>query len=49
MEPSRVATILIGLEEEMNLEARELNFEKAAMIRDEIKRIKKIKNIEVKR
>src|SRR4030066_11677 len=27
MEPSRVATILIGLEEEMNLEARELNFE----------------------
>ena len=49
MEPSRVATILIGLEEEMNLEARELNFEKAAMIRDEIKRIKKITNIEVKR
>lgn len=49
MEPSKVATILIGLEEEMNLEARELNFEKAAMIRDEIKRIKKITNIEVKR
>src|SRR4030065_2058871 len=37
MEPSRVATILIGLEEEMNLEARELNFEKAAMIRGEKK------------
>jgi len=49
MEPSKVATILSGLEEEMNLEARELNFEKAAMIRDEIKRIKKITNIEVKR
>ena len=49
MEPSKVATIISGLEEEMNLEARELNFEKAAMIRDEIKRIKKITNIEVKR
>ena len=49
MEPSEVATIISGLEEEMNLEARELNFEKAAMIRDEIKRIKKITNIEVKK
>lgn len=47
MEPSEVATIISGLEEEMNLEARELNFEKAAMIRDEIKRIKKITKIEV--
>jgi len=49
MKPSEVATIISGLEEEMNLEARELNFEKAAMIRDEIKRIKKITNIEVKK
>lgn len=49
MDPSKVATIISGLEEEMYLEARELNFEKAAAIRDEIKRIKKITNIEVKR
>ncbi|HEY4696172.1 MAG TPA: excinuclease ABC subunit UvrB [Candidatus Hydromicrobium sp.] len=49
MDPSKVATIIIGLEEEMYLEARELNFEKAAIIRDEIKRIKKITNIEVKK
>jgi excinuclease ABC subunit B len=47
MDPSKVATIISGLEEEMYLEARELNFEKAAVIRDEIKRIKKITNIEV--
>ena len=47
MDPSKVATIISGLEEEMYLEARELNFEKAAIIRDEIKRIKKITNIEV--
>jgi len=49
MDPSKAATIISGLEEEMYLEARELNFEKAAAIRDEIKRIKKITNIEVKR
>jgi len=49
MDPSKVATIIIGLEEEMYLEARELNFEKAAIIRDEIKRIKKITNIEIKK
>jgi len=47
MDPSKVANIISGLEEEMYLEARELNFEKAAVIRDEIKRIKKIINIEV--
>ena len=46
MDPSKVAYILSGLEEEMYLEARDLNFEKAAAIRDEIKRIKKITNIE---
>jgi excinuclease ABC subunit B len=48
MGPGRIATILSGLEEEMNLEARDLNFEKAAMIRDEIKRIKKITSIEIR-
>ena len=49
MDPSKAATIISGLEEEMYLEARELNFEKAAAIRDEIKRIKKITNIEIKK
>lgn len=47
MDPSQVAHILSGLEEEMYLEARDLNFEKATIIRDEIKRIKKITNIEI--
>ncbi|MGM0367910.1 MAG: excinuclease ABC subunit UvrB [Actinomycetota bacterium] len=47
MDPSRVANILVGLEEEMNLAAKEMRFEEAAAIRDEIKRIKKITNIEV--
>ncbi|TET48946.1 MAG: hypothetical protein E3J58_05835, partial [Actinomycetota bacterium] len=46
MDLSKVAYILSGLEEEMHFEARDLNFEKAAAIRDEIKRIKKITNIE---
>ncbi len=49
MDPSKIANIISGLEEEMYLEARELNFEKAAAIRDEIKRIKKITNIEIKK
>jgi len=49
MDPSKIANIISGLEEEMYLEARELNFEKAAAIRDEIKRIKKIANIEIKK
>ncbi len=48
MDPGRIATIMSGLEEEMHLEARDLNFEKAAMIRDEIKRIKKITSIEIR-
>jgi excinuclease ABC subunit B len=43
---SNIANILSGLEEEMYLEARDLNFEKAAGIRDEIKRIKNITNFE---
>ncbi len=46
MDLSNIANILSGLEEEMYIEARDLNFEKAASIRDEIKRIKKITNIE---
>jgi len=49
IDPSEVAIIISGLEEEMYLEARELNFEKAAAIRDEIRRIKKITRIEVKK
>jgi excinuclease ABC subunit B len=46
MDPGKIANIISGLEEEMYLEALELNFENAAAIRDEIKRIKKITNIE---
>jgi len=46
-DPSKIANILSGLEEEMYIEARDLNFEKAAAIRDEIKRIKNITNIEI--
>jgi excinuclease UvrABC nuclease subunit len=34
------------LEEEMHLASQELNFEKAAFIRDEIKKIKNIANIQ---
>lgn len=49
MDPSEVAKIISGLEEKMNLEARELNFEKAAVIRDEIKRITKITKIEIRK
>ena len=46
MDPGKIAKIISGLEEEMYIEARELNFENAAAIRDEIKRIKKIASIE---
>jgi len=46
MDPGKIANIISGLEEEMYLEARELNFENAAAIRDEIKRIKKITSME---
>jgi excinuclease ABC subunit B len=48
MDPSEIAIIISGLEEEMYIYARELNFEKAAVIRDEIKRINKITGIKVK-
>ena len=47
MDPSKIAGILSGLEEEMSLAARELDFEKAAVIRDKIKDIKNITNIEL--
>ncbi|MCL6086888.1 MAG: excinuclease ABC subunit UvrB [Actinobacteria bacterium] len=46
MDIGEVIAIISSLEEEMNLAARELEFEKAAAIRDEIKRIRKIINIE---
>ncbi|MBN2072421.1 MAG: excinuclease ABC subunit UvrB [Actinobacteria bacterium] len=42
----KIFSVISGLEEEMYLEARELNFENAAAIRDEIKRIKKITGIQ---
>jgi len=47
MDPSKIAGILSGLEEEMSLAARELDFEKAAVIRDKIKDIKNITSIEL--
>jgi len=47
MAPSKIAAIISGLEEEMSLAARELNFEKAAALRDKIKKINKVTNIEV--
>jgi len=49
MNPSDIAVIISGLEEEMYIYARELNFEKAAVIRDEIKRINKITGISVEK
>jgi len=48
LSPEEIATILSGLEEEMHLESRDLNFERAAVIRDEIKRIKKITSLETR-
>jgi excinuclease ABC subunit B len=44
MDLSKIDIIISGLEEEMYLAVKELDFEKAAVIRDEIKRIKKIIN-----
>ncbi len=46
MDIYEVIAIISSLEEEMHLAARELEFEKAAAIRDEIKKIKKVINIE---
>jgi excinuclease ABC subunit B len=45
MDLSRISSIISGLEEEMNLAAKELDFEKAAVIRDEIRKIKKVADI----
>ncbi|MBC7334104.1 MAG: excinuclease ABC subunit UvrB [Actinobacteria bacterium] len=47
MEFDKVVSIINELEKEMNLAAKELDFERAAVIRDKIRRIKKIINIEV--
>jgi excinuclease ABC subunit B len=47
MGPSNFVNIISGLEEQMYIEARELNFEKAAAIRDEIKRLKNIINVKM--
>ncbi|MDD3520312.1 MAG: excinuclease ABC subunit UvrB [Actinomycetota bacterium] len=47
MDLKEVFAIISSLEEEMSLAARELEFEKAAAIRDEIKKIKKILNIDI--
>ena len=46
MDLSKIDNIISGLEEEMYLAAQELDFERAAVIRDEIRHIKKIVNIE---
>ena len=46
MDLKEVFAIISSLEEEMSMAARDLEFEKAAAIRDEIKRIKKILNID---
>lgn len=46
MDLSKIDNIISGLEEEMYLASQELDFERAAVIRDEIRHIKKIVNIE---
>jgi len=46
MDIGEVIAIISSLEEEMSLAARDLEFEKAAAIRDEIKRIRKLINLE---
>jgi len=45
MDINEIIAIISSLEEEMHMAARDLEFEKAAFIRDEIKKIKKIINI----
>ena len=45
MDLTGINRIISGLEEEMYLAAKELDFERAAVIRDEIGRIKKLVNI----
>ncbi|MBU4449711.1 MAG: UvrB/UvrC motif-containing protein, partial [Actinobacteria bacterium] len=46
MDFSKIDNIISGLEEEMHMAAKELDFEKAAFIRDEITKIKNIANIQ---
>jgi len=46
MQINEIIAIISSLEEEMHIAARELEFEKAAALRDEINKIKKIANIE---
>jgi excinuclease ABC subunit B len=48
MDLKEIFAIISSLEEEMSLAARDLEFEKAAAIRDEIKRIKTVLNIDLK-
>jgi excinuclease ABC subunit B len=47
MNLNEIIAIISSLEEEMHLAAKELEFEKAAALRDEINKIKKIVNIEL--
>jgi excinuclease ABC subunit B len=47
MQINEIIAIISSLEEEMHIAAKELEFEKAAAIRDEINKIKKIVNIEL--
>ena len=46
MNLNEIFAIISSLEEEMNIAARNLEFEKAAAIRDKIRRIKKLINLE---
>jgi excinuclease ABC subunit B len=46
MDFNNIIAIISGLEEEMHMYARELNFERAAALRDEIKRIKRVTSLE---
>ncbi|MHB1346181.1 MAG: excinuclease ABC subunit UvrB [Candidatus Humimicrobiaceae bacterium] len=46
MQLNEIIAIISNLEEEMHFAARELEFEKAAALRDEINKIKKVVNIE---
>jgi len=46
MQINEIVAIISSLEEEMHIAARELEFEKAAALRDKIKKIKKVINIE---
>ncbi|MHB1275158.1 MAG: excinuclease ABC subunit UvrB [Candidatus Humimicrobiaceae bacterium] len=47
MQINEIIAIISSLEEEMHISAKELEFEKAAALRDEINKIKKVVNIEL--